>query len=162
MPGSERTERADKKVCACRGNTEILMEDPATLQARLKEEGSRAHVLQQRTGHLFKKLDDLSRRRDEALNALNKKKMELELRNNEIELIKTDIQKLRSDITAKEERAEQMESALRVASEKFNFVSNTVQQLTRSAGLHDRKTSSALRSAELAASRGYNTSSANI
>lgn len=159
MPGSARTERGEKKVCACHGNTEIQMgEDSETLQARLKAEGNRAKVLQQRTSILFKQLDDLSRRRDDALQLLNKKKMELELRNNEIDLIKTDVQKLRSDINEKEARAHSLESTMKEASDQFCSVASTVKHLAQSAARHDRRTIASLRSGELAATRGYNSS----
>ena len=127
----------------------------ATLQGRLKTEGKRADVLQQRTGSLFKKLDELSKRRGDALESLNKKKMELEVRTNDIESLKDDIKRLKENLILKEQRNAQLTEVLSNAADKFVVLSSTIRDTTRTATTRDRRSTGHLHSAQLAASRGY-------
>ena len=129
--------------------------DSAILQARLKTEGKRSEVLQQRTGHLFKKLDELSKRRSDALESLNRKKMELEVRTNEIESLKNDIKRIKENLVLKEQRSGKLDDVLSSAANQFSGIASTIKGTTRTAATLDRKSTGRLHSAQLAASRGY-------
>jgi len=116
---------------------------------------NKAQVIQQRTSHLFKKLDEMNRRRDEALDSLYRKKFELEVRNNEINTLRSDINKIKDDLEEKEVRAKQLESVLKTAADQFELITSTVKTVTKSAVLQDKRSTGKLNSAELASSRGY-------
>jgi len=121
-------------------------------------EGKRAAVLQERAGQVFKTLDQMTKRRDEALASLHQKKMELEVRNAEIDELKENIKKLRVSVETKQTRANQMENVLTQAADQFNLIANTTKGATQSAALQDRKATGRLQSAQLSASRGYSCS----